>query len=34
MSASKWKWTEECDMSECCGECDLCSFESEEKDDD
>ena len=30
MSVSMWRWTEECDMSECCGECDLCTKENEE----
>ena len=34
MSVSMWRWTEECPMDECCGECDLCEYEPDEEDED
>ena len=29
MSVSLWKWTEDCPMDRCTGDCDLCTYESE-----
>lgn len=34
MSVSLWKWTEECEGLPCCGNCDICTYEHEEGDDD
>ena len=36
MSVSRWRYTEACDdhMDECPGDCDLCSFEPEEDENE
>ena len=34
MSVSLWAWHEECDGRICVGDCDLCSYEESEEDDE
>lgn len=34
MSVSKWAWAEECDNRICVGDCDLCSYNEEEEDEE
>lgn len=34
MSVSKWRYTEACDGRPCCGDCDHCSFNPEEPEED
>lgn len=34
MSVSKWAWIEECDNRICVGDCDLCSYNEEEEDEE
>lgn len=34
MSCSLWRWTPECDGRFCAGDCDLCSFNDEDEEDE
>ena len=34
MSVSLWRWTENCEGQPCPGDCDLCSYEEDEDEDD
>lgn len=34
MSVSLWRWSELCNNLPCCGDCDNCSYDTEEKVDE